>query len=208
MTRISQLITLPVYSIHDQKLIGCVENILLDHNKIKYYLIYDEENDIKYLLNPNKIYGQTSDCITVKNSQALILCDNEEKTTSHLLNPINSQVISTKGKNFGRLKDIFIENNQVVNIVGNEIIPFKSVLSMGKCVTIIKSNENEKKSSFNVKKNKFVTDKSIKVVTQNTIAPLREIVNNNILIGRKTTQDIMGINNEIIVIIFFLIKFK
>lgn len=199
MAQLSETISLPVYSINDRKKIGSVENVLLCNNKIKYYVVYDEDNNIKYLLSPNKIYGKTHQAITIRNIQSTTLMDNEEKNIACLINPINSSLVSTAGKIYGKVKDVIFENNQAIEIVADYTLPFEKILCLGKEVTIVKEKENEKLSNFRIKKPTFKSETESKVVAQNPVAPLREIVNNNILIGRKTTQDIVGLNNEIIV---------
>lgn len=199
MAQLSEIISLPVYSINDRKKIGSVENILLCKNNVKYYVVFDEDNDINYLLSPNKIYGQTSQAITIKNLQSVTLMDNEEKNIAHLYNPINSTLISTIGENFGKVKDVILDGSRGIEIVADYTLSFDKILCLGKEVTIAKSKDNEKFSYFAIKKPTFKSDTERPVSIQNPVAPLREIVNNNILIGRKTTQDIVGLNNEIIV---------
>ena len=199
MTKLSEIISLPVYSIIDRKKIGNIENVLLDKKRVKYYILYDENSDLKYLLNPQKIYGQTSFCITIKNTQSLLLLESEEKAISLLSNPINSTAISSLGKYYGRVKDVIIDKTNITEIIADMPILCEKILYLGENLTLIKSRENEKLSNFSIKTPKFKDDKSSKVTIQHSSTPLREIVNNNILIGRKTTQDILGINNEILV---------
>lgn len=199
MTKFSEIISLPVYSIFDRKKIGNIENILLNKNHVKYYVVYDEENDIKYLLHPSKIFGHSPSCITIKNLQVLLLLDSEDKNISNYTNPINSTLISTKGESYGKIRDIVIEDNTAKEIICDYIVSFNKVLSLGDKVSFVKHKDSDKMSLYAHKKPVFKDIKEFKVVAQNSVAPLREIVNNNMLIGRKTTQDILGLNNEIIV---------
>ncbi len=197
MPNISELISLPVYSINEQKCIGHIENVLLDTTKIKYFVIYNEDDETYSLLHPKSIYGITGQAITIKNVSNTTLMQNEDKSLENLSNPINTLTISTKGEIYGKIKDVVIENNKITKYICDKEINPNEVLYTNNQITMLKSKQNEKMSTFAIKKPSFAHD--TRIVTIQNIAPLREIVGNNMLIGRKATQDITGLNGEIIV---------
>lgn len=197
MPKISELISLPVYSINDRKCIGHIENILLDGKKIKYFVIYNEEDETMTVLNPKSIYGISGQAITIKNTSTVSLMQNEEKALETLTNPINTLAISTRGEVYGKVKDIEISDFKISKYICDRDINPDEVLYTNSQITMLKSNQCEKLSTFAIKKP--TNTSNARIVTIQNVAPLREIVSNSMLIGRKATQDITGLNGEIIV---------
>lgn len=197
MPKISELISLPVYSINERKCIGHISNILLDTKQIKFYVIYNEDDESYSLLSPRSIYGTTNKAVTIKNMSAITLMQNEDKTLESLSNPINTLAISTKGEVCGTIQDIIVDGNKIAKyICDKEILPSDVLYSNDK-ITMLKSEQKEKISTFAIKTPHSIRDD--RIVTIQNIAPLREIVGNSMLIGRKATQDITGLNGEIII---------
>lgn len=197
MSNISQLISLPIFSVNEKKCIGHIENILFDNRSIKYYVVYDENTDLKYLLPPQNIYGQTLSAITIKNMSAITLMQNEDMALEGLHNPINSLVLNTKGEVFGTVRDIIVEGKTITKIVCDEQKSPRDILYFSQGITMLKNHTHEHVSTFAIKPN--TKDEDVRKVTIQNIAPLREIVGNSMLIGRKATQDITGQNGEIII---------
>lgn len=197
MPNISQLISLPVYSINECKCIGHVENILLNSKGIKFFVIYNEDEDSKKLLSPKSIYGITEKAITIKNIGKITLMQNEDKSLETLSNPINTLALSTRGEVFGKIKDVETIDYKIVKYISEKDINPNEVLYTNNKITMLKSVKNEKISTFTIKKpRKTANDR---IVTIQNIAPMREIVTNSMLLGRKATQDITGLNGEIII---------
>lgn len=197
MPKISELISLPVYSIHERKCIGHIENVLLNTKKVKFFVIYNEDDDTNMLLSPNRIYGISNQALTIKNLGAVTLMQNEDKALEILSNPINTLAISTQGQVYGKIKDVEIQDYAISSFVCDKDVLPSEILYTNNTITMIRSNPKERVSSFSIKK-PIKTD-SERIVSIQNIAPLREVVSNNMLIGRKATQDITGLNGEIIV---------
>lgn len=66
--KISELISKPVISLYNCKLEGIVENIIFNkYNKVvKYFIVFNEEDDVKYILDVKDIQNTKSDAITIK----------------------------------------------------------------------------------------------------------------------------------------------
>lgn len=197
MSKISEIISLPVYSINDKKVVGHIENALLSAREIKFFVIYNEDDDIHYLLSPQNIYGQTSDAVTIKNNSSITLLQNEEKALENITNPLNTIAINTLGQTYGVVKDVEFCGKKITNIICDKDIDPNQLLYFSKDITMLKSRKSENISSFAVHRpSTKVKERIVQIVD---VAPLREIVGNNMLIGRKATQDITGINGEILI---------
>ena len=197
MSKISEIISLPVYSINDRKIVGHIENALLSAREIKFFVIYNEDDDLHYLLSPQNIYGQSDNAVTIKNNSSITLMQNEEKALEDITNPLNTTVINTLGQTYGVVKDVELCGKKITNIICDQEIDPKQLLYFSKDITMLKSRENEKISSFALRRPSTKTPERLVQIVD--VAPLREVVGNNMLIGRKATQDITGINGEILI---------
>ncbi len=197
MSKISEIISLPVYSINDRKIVGHIENALLSAREIKFFVIYNEDDDLHYLLSPQNIYGQSDNAVTIKNNSSITLMQNEEKALEDITNPLNTTVINTLGQTYGVVKDVELCGKKITNIICDQEIDPKQLLYFSKDITMLKSRENEKISSFALRRPSSKTPERLVQIVD--VAPLREVVGNNMLIGRKATQDITGINGEILI---------
>ncbi len=197
MSKISEIISLPVYSINDRKIVGHIENALLSAREIKFFVIYNEDDDLHYLLSPQNIYGQSDNAVTIKNNSSITLMQNEEKALEDITNPLNTTVINTLGQTYGVVKDVKLCGKKITNIICDQEIDPKQLLYFSKDITMLKSRENEKISSFALRRPSTKTPERLVQIVD--VAPLREVVGNNMLIGRKATQDITGINGEILI---------
>lgn len=197
MSKVSELISLPVYSIYDKCKMGNIQNILFDAREIRYYVVYNEDNDLEYLISPQNIYGKTNRAITIKNMSSATLLQNEESVVGELFNPINTLALDTRGQVYGRVKEVEVEGKKITRIVCEKNASPSEVMYFSKDITMLKASIKDRMAHFQLDKTPLVSDN--RVVKVLDIAPQREIVQNNILIGRKTTQDIVGQNGEIII---------
>ncbi len=208
MTKLSQLISLPVFSIYEGKLEGTIENALLnaENNKIEFLLVYNEEDNLKKLVAFNEIYSISESGIAVKNSAFLNLYESMELKSCKCYNPINTMVFKVDGSYLGKVTDVVISKNKVTSFLINDIeTDIKEVLSFNNSLTLIKSKLGQRASAFKLPEIKTkVLDTKVSIQSpsptrnQMVITPKRAVVNYSFLINRHVTKDILSTTGEVL----------
>lgn len=213
---ISNIISKPVLNLFSGKIEGTVKNTSFDYSlkKVKHLKIFDNEEE-EYLLPTDKILNFENDVVVIKNSEALIPCINSINNQEN--NPINLNVYSTEGENYGKLVDIKINKNFETELFLTDKKSFerKSILNITSNIIINCTDKNIRLCDLKPKLCKFEKTTientiSILPINQNIISkqtyhispnptPQKLLANTNFLIGRKAFKTIYGVNNEIII---------
>lgn len=209
MSKISQIISQNVISIYDLSIVGIVKNVVFNERLIpKYIIIYNEQEDLEYILNIKNVYSIGTDAIIIRNKSYLNLLENYELALQSLFNPINYPVYNFTGKQYGKIIDIELDETGNTN----NVITSNTTLDYKKCIfsknKLVLYNDGPKK----LKLGKFKPVMAIKKTSDNQIVtiqekqqflppltPQRQITNYTFLIGRMVTKDILSLNNEVIV---------
>ncbi len=208
MTKLSQLISLPVFSIFEGNMEGIVENALinLDRNTIEFLIIYSEDDNLKKIIAFNDIYSLSESGIAIKNSSYINLSESMELKSCKCYNPINTFAFKTDGSMLGKVQDVEFTKNKVSGfVISNTTYPIKSILSFNDKLTLIKSTKNQRISNFKlqeIKANIMETKVSIFNSTPNIkdiiITPKKAVINYNFLLNRKVTKDISAPSGEVL----------
>lgn len=200
MSKISEIISKQVISLYDAKIVGTIENIILNDNfsKIKSYIIYSDNTGEKKELNIKDIYSFSDDNFVIKNSEKL----KDILILESFNNPINKEVVDTNGVNLGKINEIEINDNKIefLSLNNGQKIEPKNIISTGEIIVVNLSENNIKKSHFAPKKNKIINLNEIKVKIQKKpieIIPPR--VSATSLVGKQAPKTVIGFNNELIV---------
>ena len=212
MEKLSSLISKKVISLQEGKLCGYVLDIVLDE-KLKTFegcIVADDENESTFFLSRKGIFSQGEECIMIEGDEKL-----EFEISSLSNNPIGKIVYDTNGINLGRVTDVQVAGKNVKKIITNKCeFPQKLILKSGDNFIIFGLSKNSKKIKNNkpIFKNKEkinnFQEKMPKVVVANQInvsnsqiigeKQMRIFANPNSLLGRTITNDLFGMNNEII----------
>ena len=161
MKDFTQIIGLPVIAIHSCKKVGIVMNMQLnkDMTKICNLIISDDEDELVYLLPTKKIYNIT-DCVLIKNNQALSITNDQIYP-----NLINMDAIGLSGTNYGRIKDIELDDKfKILNFVANSNLNSKNIIQFNYDLAIF--NDLNKKLKLHNFAPKSIIPKSIEVTKQ------------------------------------------
>lgn len=204
MEKISDFISKKIISINSGNIIGYVLDVLFsdDIKNIEGFLVVDDESEEVLFLSNDNIKSRREECFVIQDEKYL-----EIYIASIFNNPIGKQVYDENGLNLGKVVDVVIDQKQTKKIVTTKCeFPFQYLLKAGKdCLIYGKKTKKRKKiENFN-KKSDFCP--KVEIQGQNnsqihlsykTTIPLREVANTNSLIGKTITEDILGLNNEII----------
>ncbi len=202
----SQIISLPVISIYSGKLIGIVENILFDtkYKKCNYLVIFNEIEDLTYVLNSKNIYKLGKDCLFIKNNSEVDLFESKELELSSFSNPISTSIYSLNCEFIGKITDINLDDNFKIEkyIVNDKTYSTSQILNFSNTTSILSDdkvklcNFKEKAKISNNLVQSTTTDSKRKIEIQ---SPIRAVTNYSFLLNRTTTKDIQKQNGEIIV---------
>ena len=213
MEKISDSISKKVVSLESGNIVGYVLDILFDEElkKLLGFLIVDDESEELYFLPNNKIKSRSQECLVIENDD-----DPEFYVSSLYNNPIGKNVFDCNGLNLGKVLDVILDGNLVKKIATTKCefsIGFlrksgKDCLIFGK-----KRKKNAKKVLFSsnfdklpkvsiekysiqsdYKNQKNIFEKSFNFVEK----PIKAIVSDDLVIGKKVKKNILGYNNELI----------
>lgn len=212
MAKVSNLISKYVISLFNGNLEGVVENILFDSvtNKAKYFVVFNENTDLTYVLPTNKIFSIGQDAISIKNNSCLSLYENKELELNKLTNPINSMAFSVEGNFLGYVTDIDLEKNYTIKslIVNNQEISLKNIAGFNLNTTIVNFDNKVNIKKFYDRK-KIISSEDNRVVNivkletnsspSISIAPNRAIANYAFLINRRVAKNILSQNGSLLI---------
>ena len=200
---VSNIIGKPVISIYDGEVLGTVISLNINkrYKKIESLIIFNDDIEEDYSLFVNYIY-KLNDAIMVKNKNLIVLTKGAESNCFSKL-PFNCSLISTEGKNIGKLIDLEIDDKfNILKIHSeNKNYDVSNLLNVGNNLMIL-SNEKESlyKYKFKVNINKNIKDtevnilnSGIKILEAKDIiqeSPKKVSLSANFLFGRKLKSDI------------------
>lgn len=211
MEKVSEFISKKIISIDDGNLIGYALNVIFD-NDLKTFdglIIADEENENTFVLNRKDIISVGEDCVMIDNANAL------QFNISSSNNPIGKLVYDCQGNMLGKVVDVEIQGKWVKKIITTKCeFPQRFIRKAGDNFLIYGLSKKQgkrqpKENPFEVKDVALPTvvamDKIGQKVEQNQT---RLFANAQSLIGKMVTNDVLGLNNELIAKKFDLIDKK
>ncbi len=145
MLRLTQIVGLPVISIHECKKIGTILNMKLSSNRQKYthLVIASEDEESVYLLSTKDIFLISSDVVFIKNETLLSVTQDTQYDTL-----INATVWGLSGKTYGKVADINLQNNFMLKaIICNQAIEYKKIIKYNSNLVLV----NDTNKSYNSK---------------------------------------------------------
>ncbi len=215
METISKLINLPVLSLYEGEMIGNIKELYFDKKlkKLEYLSIENEEGLILVIQSKN-IYNIGKNAVTIKNNNQATLMSNLEPFDEYFA-PLNFKIFSMHGELLGIAKDFGVDEKYEVKsiITEDKHIDTNMQINCSKNAIILYDQDTVKINSFKTKAlNLFKTKKDEKVSiqpieTQNVINissinndnQVKVVSNTDFLLNRRTTADIFGLNDEIII---------
>jgi len=188
----TNLINKKVVSIYEGKIEGVVFEILFNKNfKLTKLIIKTADEQFK-TLNTKDIFC-CEECVVVKNSNKLIVSENEKQAGF-----LNKEVITLDGKTLGNVVDINIENFKIKEILTQKatIIPAE-IISNNNIIIINNGEKKYKKHQFKPKNKITLNSNNNQKVVVTSKIPIK-VVPNNSLIGKRLFKDL--INNKNIII--------
>lgn len=195
-----------VISLSEGEKIGYVLDIFLDSD-MKSLLglkVIDEESENEVFLPFGKIISQNEECIFIESST-----DCEFNFGLKNNNPIGKKVYDRMGVDLGKIIDIALNNKRVDKIITElgEIKP-KFIYSYGKeCLIFSKGKKLVKTKADNVFERRENLPK-IEIMSQEIKKPNKDVqiespakmsLLPSMLLNRTVTEDIIGLNNELII---------
>lgn len=207
MFKLSNIISMPVISIYESKIIGTIHNALFNSKTAKCeYIVINSTDDIEYLLHSKDIINLSKDSATISNKTKLTLLENDIKLLENLANPINASIHSISGEKLHEIKDI--ELNKKLNIVSyivenNETIDSKNIIAFTEKVAIysktkVRISNYKPKSKIVIPKATATTVKTV----ENNLSSIKVpslIGDTKILLNRTALKDMILPNGEILI---------
>lgn len=202
MEKLSDYISKKIITIEEGILVGYVLNVNIDDSYLKVisFVVVDDESEKVNLLDTAKIYAISEDCIMIKSKQDLSFSLQEDFN-----NPIGKVVLDKEGKALGKVKDVYLDRFTIRSIVTDlcQFSPRYIYSSSDKYLIFGLRKKRKVLSSFKIDISHHLPKVTIsdfkreeKVFTYSN--PYKIIANQESLIGRKMTCDILGYNNELV----------
>lgn len=206
---LSELLQKPILSLYEGELLGNINKIFFDKSKKKitsFEILNDE--DIVYTLYPKFIYTIGKHAITIKNKQNLILAINDG-TNNNLLLPIDVKVYSLQGEYLGVAKDYSLNDKyQIENLIldNQQLISINDLASCSNnSIVVYYSEQHISIKSFRYRiKNNSSQNTKVKILPKlfssfNKISPNPSNKQQNLIVGRICTKDILDNQQNIII---------
>ncbi len=206
MEKISSFISKKVISLEEGNLLGYVINVVFDED-LKIFeglIVVDEESENTFFLNKKGVVSSGDDCIMIDSSAKL-----QFYISSLSNNPINKIVYDGFGNMLGKVIEVEVQGKQVKKIITSKCeFPPKYVRKMGENFIIYGVGKKQKniktfKSSIGeIAKENNLPLSYVMVQEQaenkQPESPSRLFANASSLIGKMVTNEILGLNNELI----------
>jgi len=207
MNKISNIISLPIISIYESENVGIVYNITFDHKKkkCKFFCVFNEEDNLMYLLDINNILTIGKSCVFIKNKSVLILKENADMEYNECLNPINFKCYNLEGNEIGYVSDIEINNKYLINNIilnDGQAVSSEKIANIGNLFLI--SDKKIKISNFRPQKitiKDYIINDKVELQGANStinITSNKIITDYRFLVGRQINKDIIALNGELI----------
>lgn len=215
MSKISEIISKQVVSLYEAKFVGTIVNVVFDErlSKLKSFIVIDENDDKELELSIKDVFS-FNDSFVIKNQDKLkdVIFEAESN------NPINKIAITIHGEVLGKILDIELNEDKVLNIIldnGKLINPEQVVACEN--VLILNDGENKvKRAGFSPRVKKVDTENIVVRIQENNVenenqqnilksvqskpvqlVPPRFVAKT--LLGQISLRTVKGLNNEIIV---------
>lgn len=213
MEKVSEFISKKVISIEDGNLIGYVLNIMFD-DQLKIFdglIVVDEESENTFFLHRKDIVSIGQDCVMIDNANHL------QFNISSSNNPIGKLVYDCQGNMLGKVVDVELIGKQVKKIITTKCeFPQKYIRKAGDNFIIYGLASKKKKENLsNHNHTSLINPDGLPIVSiaspsqshENETTP-RLFANSNCLLGKMVSNDILGLNNELIAKKFDIIDKK
>lgn len=217
MKKLNDYISKKVISLDEGNLVGYVVNLVFD-DELKIFdglIVVDEESENTFILDRQHIVSEGDDCVMIENSAKLQFC-----ISSMSNNPINKDVYDGFGNILGRVKEVEAEGKFVRKIITNrcEFTP-RFIRKAGDNFIILgRKKVRRDKGSFKGQVGEVSNNETVLPISYVSTegdsnfgvaeTPARLFANSNILIGKMVTNNILGLNNELIASKFDIIDKK
>lgn len=211
MEKLTEIISKKIYCLGSGNGLGYVLNAVFDENlsKIKSLIVVDEESELEGCVE-TKFIKNSTDCFFVENQSCLFY-----GVDNNLSNPIGKRVFTKNGTDWGKIKEVLLNNFKVEAFVTDKLtFAPKQISVWGNDAIII----GKKKKSFDNIQQKpvFHTNHHEEIVSIMSSPQIKEVVatpyristDAKNLIGKMATRDIFGLNNELIIKKFEIITQK
>ncbi|MBQ8845488.1 MAG: PRC-barrel domain-containing protein [Clostridia bacterium] len=199
---VSNLISKRVISISEGNEIGYILDVCVDEKltKILGFLVCDNETEIINYLEYKDIFSQNEEYVFIKDSRVLQFGEAIET-----LNPMNKKLFDVDGLFLGKIIEIEEKNGKISKILTkNGEFLTKNIISIGKdCVFY--SSKKSFKAKFNRKEKGIVfEEKKLEnappvVIADKNQTPIRITQHPKMILGRRSSVTILGLNNEIVI---------
>lgn len=216
MEKISKFISKKVISLDDGNLVGYVLNVVFDENlkMFKGLIVVDEESENTFMLDKADIASIGEDCVMIDDCLKL-----QFNISSLSNNPIGKQVYDCFGNMLGTVKDVEIYGKTVKKIITDKCeFPQRLVRKSGDNFIIFgspKKKNSPKTFGEQIGGENQPASLPVSYVTiqpqpnlNETESPTRLFANSNSLIGKMVTNEVLGMNNELIAKKFDIIDKK
>ncbi len=213
--------SLSVLSLYEGELLGVVDKLYFDRKLKKLCELEMVGADgAKLRLNTKNIYNVGKNAITIKNNQ-LVQISNEEK--DYCLAPINSKAYSIQGEFLGVVQELAFDEKfftQKVLLDNGEILDVNNITTTGKNTLIFNKQQTKVSTKlFTPKSPRNFKRKNVKIVSTQPVEEKQEekvksfpIIekkqNENLLLGRICTKDIVNFNNELLIKAYSVVNKK
>lgn len=211
MEKLSSFISKKIISLKEGNEVGYVLNLAFEEDlKIfKGFIIVDDESEHTFMLRVEKIKKISDECIVINSSSDLEFIIEDESN-----NPLGKIVYDKEGTNLGRVVDVVVSGKIVKRIITDKCEFLQRYVYANGHYIIYGNKDKSSKGSVFVANNKnlpkvYIEEVKANVITDNKInvsdyktngeaKPYRIYANQDFLSGRIVTNDIFGLNNEIV----------
>ena len=195
-----QLISLPLFSIYDAKILGIITNVYTYKRKIVALLVVDEYDYCEYVVFSRNIYSVGDELVLVTNSKHLHLIQSQELKLSKYFQPLGKLIVATDGSHMGNITSLQFDNR--FNILSVASVDKTFDAHNVKICANVAYVGNIQPHKFNPNNTHFATlyrnnHKDIVVHTQTNTEKHKPSVAQ--LIGMYTTANILSSNGEVLV---------
>ena len=194
------IISLPVISIYDQKILGVVTNVYVYRKRIIALLVVDENNYDEFILFTKNIYKQGAKAIIVTTATKLQLKDSIQYLLNKYCLPLGNLAFDINGNEISTLANIVFDNNfKITSVQCNDKEYNKDIIVFKTNCTILNTYCKQIKISHEKIFDKSAENKDIvvKVQTKKSANPKLNIPL-SLLVGKTCTKNILAPNGEII----------
>ncbi|MBR4745188.1 MAG: hypothetical protein IK070_00565 [Clostridia bacterium] len=194
------IISLPVISIYDQKILGVVTNVYVYRKRIIALLVVDENNYDEFILFTKNIYKQGAKAIIVTTATKLQLKDSIQYLLDKYCLPLGNLAFDINGNDITTLANIIFDSHfKVISVQCNNIEYIRDIISFKTNCTILNTYHKQIKISQEKIFNENAENKDIVVKVQSKKSANPKLNTPlSLLVGKTCTKNIFASNGEVI----------